>query len=201
MRGACGYCSSDRICLLASASAAACRAQARDRAHVHIHACAYRDILTLPCLAFPYLTRLTYTYSLALWRFLSLRRYTANGISRMALPILVACRLSSLPERCTSLHRFVAALDELWQLLAALGRAKTQGPPPGPQGRPGKASAIHRSHTTRRRHNRTIVPPSGLKEPNNGNLAYGAIWGWPDLPKRAYELLNIYARRLCPQRR
>ena len=28
-------------------------------------------------------------------------------------PILVACRLPSLPERCTSLHRFVAALGKL----------------------------------------------------------------------------------------
>jgi hypothetical protein len=53
-------------------------------------------------------------------------------------PILVACRLPSLPERCTSLHRFVAAL----------GRAKTQGPAPVPQGRPGKASAIRSSHHT-----------------------------------------------------
>jgi hypothetical protein len=40
-----------------------------------------------------------------------------------------------------------------------------------------------------------IFPPYGLKEPNNGNLAYGR---WPDLPKRAYELLNIHGRFLLP---
>jgi hypothetical protein len=89
-------------------------------------------------------------------------------------PILVACRLPSLPERCTSLHRFVAALGKLWQLLAV---PKLRVQHQSRREDPGKRQP-YGPHTTRRRHNRTTFPPSGLKEPNNGNRAYGGVAGF-----------------------
>jgi hypothetical protein len=118
--GACGYCSSDRICLLASAF---CCGNVVLKLVIVLmfdaHACAYRDIpyLALPCLALPSATYLTYLqlsvlafpFPQALYR----KRHFSDGP-----PILVAYRLPSLPERCTSLHRSVAALRKLWQLLA-----------------------------------------------------------------------------------
>jgi hypothetical protein len=72
---------------------AACRAQAR--AYAHAHSDAYRDI---PSLTLPYLPTLPtpdlcpYSTPLAFWLFLSLRRYTANCISRMGLRCWWACR-------------------------------------------------------------------------------------------------------------
>lgn len=167
----CGYCSSDRICLLASASAAACRAQARARAHSHAHACAYRDI------TLPYLT-LTLT-ALAFWLFLSLRRYTANCISRMGLRSWWwPCRL---PERCTS----PAPLrGSPWQALAALGRPRNSGSSTSPAGKT-RESVSHTTTPSSQSYDLSPIRSQGSKQ------RQPCIWGWPDLPKTAYELLNL----------
>ena len=145
-RGAhCAECAATAVaiasaCLLASASAAVCRAQARAQARAHARSFSCLSRHTLPCLALPYLI-LT---ALAFWLFLSLRRYTANCISRMGLH---PCGLPafSLPERCTS----PAPLrGSSWQALAALGRPRNSGSSTSPAGKTRESVSHHTSTTT-----------------------------------------------------
>lgn len=166
LRGVCGYCSSDRICLLACVCFCCgmpCSSSCSSSCSCSLILMLIATYLTLPCL---YLI-LT---ALAFWLFLSLRRYTANCISRMGLRSLWLAGFQSSRKIARALHHFVAALGKLWQRLAA---RETQGPAPVPQGRPGRASATIPPPPPRRRHNRTIFPPYGLKDPSSGNLAHG----------------------------
>jgi hypothetical protein len=139
--GACGYCSSDRICLLASAF---CCGNVVLKLVIVLmfdaHACAYRDIpyLTLPCLPLPTLP----TYSLAFWRFLSLRRYTANGISRMGLR---SWWLTGFPV----FQNDARACTAPWQLFASSGSSwpcQNSGSSTSPAGKTRESVSHTRPH-------------------------------------------------------